>query len=72
MCRVSVKHEEKQKSLEALKRLSLYGQKLEVASEKQLQKLDPEAKIFISNLPPSVTPDIFFKTFKHFGFMESC
>ena len=67
-----MKHEEKQKSLEALKKLNLYGVKLEVVSEKQLQKLDPQAKIFISNLPPSVTPDMFFKTFKNFGFMETC
>jgi hypothetical protein len=71
-CRVTVKHEEKQKSLEALQRLNLYGEKLEVNSEKKLQKLDPQAKIYISNLPPSLTPEMFFKTFKNFGHMETC
>jgi RNA recognition motif. (a.k.a. RRM, RBD, or RNP domain) len=71
-CRVTVKHEDKHKSLEALQKLNLYGEKLEVNTEKKLQKLDPQAKIYISNLPPSVTAEMFFKTFKNFGHMEAC
>ena len=67
-----MKHENKQKSIEILSNLKLYGEKLEAVSEKKLQKLDPQAKLYISKLPASLTPDMFFKTFKHFGHMEAC
>ena len=60
-CRVSVKHEEKQKSLEALKNMKFNGQEVKV-----IQGI-PEAKIYISNLDETVPDDYIFKNFKKFG-----
>ena len=65
-------HSDKLKSLEALKNLSTLGKKLEAVKEKELQKRDPKAKIFVLGIHKAVTQQIFFDTFKTFGKMEFC
>ena len=50
-CRVTVAHEDKLKTLEALKDLSIFGKKIEVVKEKELQKRDPKANIRVANIP---------------------
>lgn len=69
---VTVAHEEKEKSLEALNKLSIFGKKLEVIKEKDMQNRDPKANIYVFDIHPKVTPQMFYHTFKNFGMMESC
>ncbi len=65
--RVIVAHEDKLKTLEALKDLSIFGKKLEVVKEKELQKRDPLANIRVRGLPKWMTQKMFFDSFNKFG-----
>lgn len=46
---------DKKKSLETLNAIILHGQKLEAINEKDIQKRDPKANLYIYNIHPTLT-----------------